>query len=159
MSETVNQEITTETPETKTFTQAELDHIVGERLAREREKYSDYEALKEKASRLDNIEESQKSELQKATERASAAEAELAALKKAASIREMKEKVAAETGVPANLLTGESEDECKKVAEAIKAYANPSYPTVEDRGEVHTAQQQASAEPAKRQFTAWLNQT
>ena len=158
MAETVNQEITTETPETKTFTQTELDHIVGERLAREREKYSDYEALKEKASRLDNIEESQKSELQKATERASAAEAELAALKKAAALREMKEKVAAETGVPANLLTGESEDECKKVAEAIKAYANPNYPTVEDRGEVHVAQNAHEAS-AKRQFAAWLNQT
>lgn len=159
MAETVNQEITTETPETKTFTQTELDHIVGERLAREREKYSDYDALKEKATRLDTLEESQKSELQKATERASAAEAELAALKKAQAVREMRDKVSQETGVPVNLLTGETEEECKAIAEAIKAYATPSYPTVEDRGEVHTAQQQAAAEPAKRQFAAWLQNT
>ena len=45
MSETVNQEnVATE----KTFTQDEVNAFVGERLAREREKYADYEALKER---------------------------------------------------------------------------------------------------------------
>ena len=43
MSETVNQEnVATE----KTFTQDEVNAVIGERLAREREKYADYEALK-----------------------------------------------------------------------------------------------------------------
>ena len=156
MAETVNQEVT-EHPE-KTFSQAELYHIVGERLAREREKYADYDAFKEKAARLDALEESQKSELEKLTERATAAETELANLKKAQSVRDMRDKVSQETGVPANLLTGETEEECKAIAEAIKAYATPSYPNVEDRGEVHTAQQ-VSANPVKRQFADWLNQT
>lgn len=156
MDETVNQ-ATTETPETKTFTQTELDHIVGERLAREREKYSDYDALKEKAARLDSLEESQKSELQKATERAQTAEAELAAMKKAQAVREMRDKVSQETGVPANLLTGETEEECKAIAEAIRAYASPAYPTVEDYGETNMTQL-ASGNSAKRQFAAWLNQ-
>ena len=44
MAETVNQEQNTE-PE-KTFTQAELDAIVGDRLKRERAKYADYSDLK-----------------------------------------------------------------------------------------------------------------
>lgn len=156
MDETVNQ-VATENPETKTFTQSELDHIVGERLAREREKYQDYDALKEKAAKLDSLEESQKSELQKATERATAAEKELADLKKAAAVREMRDKVSQETGVPANLLTGETEEECTKIAEAIKAYATPSYPSVEDHGESRPAQK-ASESSTKRQFAAWLNQ-
>ena len=79
MSETVNQEATTTTatePE-RTFTQTEVDAIVRDRLQRERNKYADYEAYKEKAEKFDAAEEAQKSELQKATERASALEAEL----------------------------------------------------------------------------------
>ena len=32
-----------QTPDTKTFTQAELDAVVKDRLKREREKYSDYD--------------------------------------------------------------------------------------------------------------------
>ena len=51
-------------------TQEDLDIIVGERLKREREKYADYEALKEKAAKYDQAEEASKSELQKATEKA-----------------------------------------------------------------------------------------
>ena len=34
----------------KTFTQAEVDSIIEGRLAREREKYTDYDSLKDKAS-------------------------------------------------------------------------------------------------------------
>jgi multidrug efflux pump subunit AcrA (membrane-fusion protein) len=61
------------------FTQAELDAVVTDRLARERkkatEKYADYEALKEKASRLDEIEKAQLSELEQAQQRAAEADA------------------------------------------------------------------------------------
>ena len=59
MEETVKQE------ESKTFTQDELNAIVSDRLKREREKYADYESLKEKATKLDEIEEASKTELQK----------------------------------------------------------------------------------------------
>ena len=58
MAETVNQEApaaasaaqtTPAQPAGKTFTQAELESIVADRLARERAKYPDYEDLKAKA--------------------------------------------------------------------------------------------------------------
>ncbi len=39
----------------KTFTQAELDSIVKDRLAREKGKYADYEELKAKATKFDVI--------------------------------------------------------------------------------------------------------
>ena len=42
---------TTEKPE-KTFSQAELDAVISDRLKREREKYSDYEALKAAMAKL-----------------------------------------------------------------------------------------------------------
>ena len=157
MNETVNQDqkqtVQQETVQEKTFNQAELDKIVGERLAREREKYADYEALKEKASRLDTIEEANKTELQKATEKAAALKSELDALKKEKEVRELRETVAKETGIPVNLLTGITVDECKAQAEAIKAYANPSYPTVTDHGEL----QRQPKGTAQEQFTEWAN--
>ena len=131
----------------RTFTQDELNAIVGKRLAEEKGKYSDYEEIKAKAAKFDEAEEANKSELQKATERANNLEAELNGMKKAEEIRQMKEKIANETGIPANLINGTTEEECKAQAEAIKAYAQPSgYPKVKDGGEPHkptgTAQQQ-----------------
>ena len=120
----------------KTFTQAELDAIVGERLSRERAKYSDYEELKGKAAKYDEAEEAQKTELQKATKKATSLEAELTALKKAEEIRGIREKVSKETGVPINLITAETEEACSEQAKAIAEFATPSgYPKVKDGGE------------------------
>lgn len=121
----------------RTFTQDELNAIVGKRLAEEKSKFADYDALKAKAAKYDEAEEANKSELQKATERANTLEAELNELKKANEVRAMREKVANETGIPTNLLTGSTEEECKAQAEAIKAYATPNgYPKVKDGGEI-----------------------
>lgn len=57
MSETVNQEpVTTaagEQQEPRTFTQAEVNSIVADRLTRERTKYADYDDLKTKAQQFD----------------------------------------------------------------------------------------------------------
>ena len=57
--------------------QASLDKIVQTRLARERNKYTDYEDLKAKAAKFDEIVEANKTELEKAVERAEAAETQL----------------------------------------------------------------------------------
>ena len=113
----------------KIFTQAEVDSIVEGRLARERQKYSDYEDLREKASKYDEYQEQSKTELQKEKEKSDALQAKLAKLEKEGTVRQAREKVAKDTGVPAELLTGEDEENCKKQAEAILKFANPkSYP-------------------------------
>lgn len=57
-----------------TFSQAEVDRIVQERLGREKQRFADYDDLKAKASKFDDLDAASKSELQKATERAEAAE-------------------------------------------------------------------------------------
>lgn len=151
MEETVKTE-----QETKTFTQDEVNTIVQERLFKERKKYEgiDLEALKEKASKFDEMEEANKTELQKANERAIALEAELNSLKSANEIRDIREKVAKETNVPASLLTGTTEEECKAQADGIKAYANPTYPTVKDGGEVL----QVTKPSVKEDFQQWFRQ-
>ncbi len=157
MQETVNQETATEietAEEQKSFTQDELNAIVGKRVAREAEKYADYEELKAKAAKLDELEESAKSELQKATERAEKLEAELNSLKKADEVRAVRDKVATETGVPANLLTGDTVEDCEEQAKAILSFAKVGdYPTLRDGGEV----QHAAKGSTKQQFAEWAN--
>lgn len=123
--------------QTRTFTQDEVNAIVGKRLAEEKSKFADYDVLKAKADKFDEAEEASKTELQKATERANNLESELNAFKEAEKLRTLRETVAKDTGIPANLITGTTEDECKAQAEAIKAYATPNgYPRVKDKGEV-----------------------
>ena len=122
--------------EEKTFTQAELNAIVQDRIARERAKYENFEELKEKAQKFDQIEEESKSELQKATEKANALQNELDAMKKADEIRSIRDKVAKEKGVPAELLNFDTEEACAEQADKILSFAHPdNYPSVQDGGE------------------------
>lgn len=161
MSETVNQEITTtqatEAPatEARTFTQEEVNKLVAERLQREKAKYTDYESLKEKADKLDALEESSKSELQKATEKAERLEKELKSIKEEQSVKSIRDKVSEETGVPASLLTEKTEEACKAQAESILAFAKPSgYPVLKDGGEVINVSKPTTAQ----QFADWFNE-
>lgn len=135
----------------KTFTQEELDSIVEGRLARERQKYADYEDLREKASKYDEYQEQSKTELQKEKEKSDALQAKLTALEKEGTVRQVREKVAKDTNVPAELLTGEDEESCKKQAEAILKFAKPkSYPGTKRNAKVTTEQHEA--DEAMREF-------
>lgn len=151
MEETVK-----EATETKTFTEEDVNRIVTDRLHRERQKYEgiDLDALKEKAAKFDEMEEASKSELQKANEKAANLETELNALKKANEVREIRDKVAKETGVPYSLLTAETEDECRNQAQAVLDYKRTPYPAVRDGGEVQTTIKHSTRE----QFAEYLNQ-
>ncbi|WP_422445977.1 capsid assembly scaffolding protein Gp46 family protein [Thermoanaerobacterium sp. DL9XJH110] len=112
--------------EPKTFTQEDLDRIINERLAREREKYKDYNELKKAAEELKKIKESQMSEAEKLQaklveyERAMAdKELELATLR----AEQIKTKVLTEMGLPlswASRIFGTTEEEIKADAEELK---------------------------------------
>lgn len=146
---------TTATEPERTFTQSELDAIVRDRLARERGKYADYEELKSKATKFDEAEEASKSELQKATEKANALEAQLTALTKEKETNELRSKIAVELGVPAGLLTADTEEELRKQAEGILAFAKPTeYPSVRDAGEVT----KTAGMSTKQQFAKWADE-
>lgn len=139
-----------ETPEQQTFTQDDVNRIVAKRVA----KYADYDELKQKAAKFDEQVEAGKSELQKATEKASSLQAELDALKQAESIRVMREEVADAKGIPARLLTGTTTEECEAQAADLLAWAEKTgsgYPKVPDGGDP------LSTKPAREQFAEWLN--
>ena len=60
------------------------------------------------------------------------------ALQKDINTRNARDKVSADTGVPASLLTGETEEACKAQADAILAWHGnqPKYPEGNDGGEI-----------------------
>ena len=154
-NETVNQETQNVSGEQKTFTQEEVNSIVAERLGRDRQKYADYDSLKEKAKQFDELQEANKSALEKANERANKLESELAEIKKANEVRDIRSRISQETGVPLELLTADNEEDCKKQAAAINAFAMPkSYPSVEDGGEVGGTLKQTTSQ----QFKEWFGQ-
>ena len=135
----------------KTFTQAEMDSIIEGRLARERQKYADYDDLKEKASKYDEYQAQNKTELQKEKEKSDALQAKLSALEKKDTVRQVREKTAKDTGVPVELLTGEDEETCKKQAEAIMKFAKPKrYPGT--KGNRKKATEYNTTDDAMREF-------
>ena len=112
--------------------QEDLDRIIEKRLARERAKFADYEEVKAKAAKVDEIEEEKKSDLQRALDQIEALKAEAEQSKAAAAQAEravLVEKVAASKGVPAKYLSGDSEDDLVASADAflddVSAIAKP----------------------------------
>lgn len=146
-----------EEPE-RTFTQSELNVILGDRLAQERKKYADYEELKGKAEKYDAAEEASKSELQKEQEKNASLQKQLEAFQRADTERKLKEKVSQETGVPVSVLRGATEEELRTQAEEILKIYKPetvSYPNVRDGGETPKVKGATTAE----QFAEWFNKS
>lgn len=88
------------TQQDKTFTQAELDRVVEQRLQRERSKYADYDDVRAKAAELDQLREANASELEKAQGKATKAERE----RDEARALLLRYEVAQEKEVPAKLV-------------------------------------------------------
>lgn len=83
----------------------------------------------------------------------SALQTELDGLKAANTLRNMRAAVAKEVGVPAELLTGETDEACRAQAQGILDFKNAgSYPNVRDGGEPQTHPGKAGATDA-----AWLS--
>lgn len=149
-NETIESQETNTNPEERTFTQADVDRIIQKRLA----KYADYEDMKAKADKFDEIDNANKSELQKLTEEKNKLQAELDKRNEADKVRTIRAEVAKETGIPAELLTGSDRETCEMQAQSIKEYAKPDYPSVKDGGEP-----QGTGKKANRElFSDWLQQ-
>ena len=122
----------------RTFTQSELDAIVGDRLKRERAKYADYDEAKAALDELTQLKEASKSELQKAVEERDRLKAEVEKFKAEKERAELVAKAAAEHKVDAALLarmSGDVEENAKFLAEQIAGA--PKYGEVHDGGEVN----------------------
>lgn len=118
-------------------TQEDLDKVIGARLARERDKYADYDDLKAAASKLAD------------------AEARLAQIDAQAALDKIRNDVAKEAGVPADLLRGSTKDEltahASALAEALQA--RPSVPVIPTQGATPSV---SEADSARRAFAQEL---
>lgn len=101
-------------------TQADLDKIIAERLARERAKFGDYDELKKKAAEYDKVVELNKTEAEKQAERLAELEAKVAEYETREQIAAWKAEVSAETGVPAEVLKGSTKEEIAEHAATLK---------------------------------------
>ena len=75
-------------------------------------------------------------ELEQTKQLASSLQTELDGMKAKDALRQIREKVSKATKVPADLLTGETEEACTAQANSILEFAKPTYPRVPDAGEV-----------------------
>ena len=130
-------------------TQADLDRIVENRLQRERQKYADYDTLKEKAERVDTITADRDSWKSRAKE----AEAKNATYEREKQVATWANEVAKETGVPAELLTGSTKEEMEEQAARLGKYINVSAPYVGSDGKNPSA---TAGTSARDQFAAAL---
>lgn len=123
---------TTQTPETPAeknggkpettlpATQEELNAIIQARLTRERNKFADYEELQQKAARLEEIEDANRSEAEKAARKAAQAEERARKAEQALTLH----RIANQFGVPAedlDLIEGPDEATMRAKAEKYKA--------------------------------------
>ncbi|RAU96833.1 scaffolding protein [Paenibacillus sp. YN15] len=140
----------------KTFTQAELDALIADRLGRERKKYADYDELKTKLTALEQAEEERKktqmseqerlqAERDEALRKASEAEASVSAKVTAANQRLISAEfrtLAREANVPAD-----------RIAAALKL-ADLSGADVDDEGNVSGVKEAVEALVAANPYLA-----
>lgn len=112
--------------EGKTFTQADVDRIAGERAQRERAKYADADKWKADSDELAKIREGEKTELQREREAREAAEKD----RDTERFERMRDRVANRPGkvVPVASLTGKTEEELIASADALIAWREDSAP-------------------------------
>lgn len=111
-------------PEVKTFTQEQVNALLAETKRKVTEKFTDYPDLKSKAEQFDAIQEQNKTDLQKLTDRATAAEQRA----QEAEQRALKADVAIAKGVPMNLLAGATKEELEQSADALLAFRGNTEP-------------------------------
>lgn len=114
---------TEQDPEPRTFTQEEVNEMMGKVRRETREKFADYDELSKKAKAYDDAQEAAKTELEKAQEAAAKANEELSALRAEKERNDLAAKVSAATGVPVALITGSDEESMTASANAIAAFA------------------------------------
>ncbi|RGL09008.1 DUF4355 domain-containing protein [Bifidobacterium adolescentis] len=136
-------------PEPKSFTQEQVDQIVERRLAKERGKYKDYDELKSKAMRLDEMENAGKSELDKLKESNAALRKQIDDAAAEKQHAEWVSEVAKDKGVPAELLRGSTKDELEAHADLLQAALHPASKPPQVRNQTGSPSHQNNSKDAE----------
>lgn len=108
--------------------QEDFEARLKDRLDRERSKFADYDDLQAKAEKFDEIEAANKSELEKAEERAANAEARAAELEAARQVAAWKDEISEATGVPVKALAGTTREDIEAHAETLQSLLDSTTP-------------------------------
>lgn len=120
-------------------TQEEFDKAIKARLARENSKAEErfkqtHADVFEKAKQFDALEEANKTELQRAQEQLASVTKELEDFRHREELNSWAAEVSKDTGVPANLLRGNTKEEMQSHAEQLKEFVSPAAPVVTGEG-------------------------
>lgn len=124
--------------EVDAFLQPEVDNIVKSRLERDREKYADYDVLKEKAGKVETIKSEYEEKLKGVTTEKSDLEKKLAA----ANLETEKVKIVTKLKLPEHLhefVTGDTADDMLAKAEKLSKGVKPNKVTVDKEGKPENA--------------------
>ena len=108
----------------RTFTQTDVEKIVADRLARERKKFAGHDDLKKKAAQFDQLQEKNKTDLEKVNDQLSAAHVELQGYRVADIRRAAASKVGLDLEL-AEFITAVDEDEAEEQAKKLLARLGP----------------------------------
>jgi len=109
--------------EQKTFSQDQLNALVADAKRKEREKFADYDDLKTKAATLDEIEQSSKTETQKALDKAAELETELNKYRTKDQVTQWAAEITKDSEIPASVLRGSTKEELEQHFEELKGLA------------------------------------
>ena len=95
----------------KTFTQEQVNALIASEKRKLGEKFADYDDLKAKATQFEQIEQSTKTDLQKALERADEAEKKAAAFEQREQVSKWAAEITKDSQIPASALRGNTREE------------------------------------------------
>lgn len=138
----------------KTFTQDEVNSIVGKRVAEERAKFGDYDELKKRAAEFDKLKSGNETELEKTVKKLNDLQKKIDGMEREKTVSAIRQKVADEKKVPVSLLYGTTEEDCNKQADLILDFSKKStYPELKDGGETSPT----PSGKTRDQFAAWFD--
>lgn len=112
-----------ETNPEKTFTQEQVNALLADQKRKVSEKFADYDDVKARAAKLDELEQASKSELQKALDEAAALKTELERHKSKEQVAQWAAEIVKGSDIPATVLRGTTREELEQHFEELKNLA------------------------------------
>lgn len=136
----------------KTYTQAELDQAVKAAVGAETAKFADFDKYKAAFDEAKAKADGEKSDLQKAIERAEEAERERDALKASKEQATWIAEASKATGVPEAALHGATKEEIEACAESLKEYFKGSAAPAVNTGDPSQPDDKTGGDPLRELF-------
>lgn len=109
--------------EPKSFTQDQVNALLAEQKRKDTAKFADYDDLKAAKTELDKLREESKTELQKALDRATAAESKVASFEAKEQAQQWAGEIVKGSEIPASVLRGSTREEMQAHFDQLKELA------------------------------------